>query len=998
MRYALALLLLLPGLVSAQAPGPQDNVFSLNLPGGQGNFRDCGLISRISPNLTEGISPSCFQNILNSYLDEDGSIIRRGGFSQYNLTPCTGSQPIKGLWSFNSTNGVQYLVAFSSMSMYYSAGDGTCSMINPSGSGYWGLSTTAEMQCVQSQGHLWCGDGIDSPFRTNVASSQTLPGAPIGPLMGAYRNRILIGAVPGTLTDVYLSGELNGLDWALPTVQYTTSPAIIPLNGVNDGLKANCFMGEFQNQFLIGRDYDLYALSGYSIADFTLRKISNQIGCIEPKSVQEVNNRLLWMSKRGVEALSGTQIESISYFIRPTIAQIIAAAGNSRSTTLTSQADWQAGNLEASGRGAQMSATISPGNVVSTTWTVTENSGAVNQWKAGTFTNTTSSGTGGVLALSVSTQSALLTSPSWVFGSGTNDFINSSNSSIYTNAASGDTFDTGYQYVSTTSLAYGVWQATMAVQFDTFSSFIFSYSQLDFVFISDTSTFSSTNGYTLFLNGNGPASNLASVSLQKLTNGARSALASGTIPVTGISAASGNEYSCHFTIFRSTAGEFLVTGCGASLSATDTSVTLSTAIIVNSLSQFTGLPSVKVVGSTITNITLPTQYYSKVGSFLSQAFDTRLSTPVWGLFDVTQSSNAIIGISYLVQVATSANGAWDTATTGTPGALVTSAQKRFVRYEADFTTANSTQTPTISSVGLAAETTGYYITTCVLVSTPTSWGQFNVDAVTNGGSFTFWVSTGATCAIATAVNANWATQSANSQIVVSTLTAYVASRVLFSMTSSTQTPTLNDITFNWNNGSNRPPVASLQYNDRYYMFYTTNTVGSPANDHALVYDFNNRWTLLDDIHAYSASLYLNQPYIGDSAATGLIYQLESGQSDNGGSFNYAFQTGDLSLGSPAERKDFERLYLYVNSPVNSAQSISLSCNYSLDGSSVTYSLSSYPLSSAPQGAAYSVAKFSFPSGQPSTGHWLNLACNYSGNTGPVRVFGLQIVWRKSSWE
>lgn len=987
MRYALYFLFLFPSLGFAQSPGEKDLIFSLNTPGSPA-FQSCGLVTRVSPNLLENISNACFQSTYNLYFDDDSSMLRRGGFSQYNLTACTGAQAVRGLWPFNATNGTKYIIAYSSMSMYYSAGDGTCSMINPSGSSYWGLSSTAEMQCVQSQGYLWCGNGTDAPFRTDIVSSQTISGAPTGPLMGAFRNRILIGGVSGNLTKIYLSGELNGLDWTLPTVQYTTSPAIISINGVNDGIKANCFMGEFQNQFLIGRDYDLYALSGYSLADFTVRKLSNQIGCIEPKSVQEVNNQLLWMSKRGMEALSGTQITPISYYIRPTINKIIAASGNSRSQTFTTQVDWQGGNLSASGPGAPMNATISPGNVIASSWSYLDNSATTFNLDSSLTNLDTATITNTIILSSVTyaepftngdpTTDALL----WTKGNGDVSF-DSSNGAC--GSAGADLND--QLYTNVIKISSGQW------------NFSFYYINAN----GDNRCQPSSNGcvrlrfaqnaggsyYYLLIRDGSPEPALKDIRIGSVTaSGVDTSMASGSLTVN-------RQVNALFSVVMASSGYINVYGNG-SLIATgyDTSITSSTRLEFDFARDNAGKFS-----NCVKNFSYLS--YRQNGTLTSKIFDTALSTPTWGVLSSTFSVNQNLEgqVVFNTRVSTSPNNdMWDAYVASSDTLKVTSAQKRYIQYQSILTTFISTKTPSLSSVFLSAETTGYYITPCVTVSTPTSWGVFNVDAVTNGGSFTFWISTGATCAIATAVNATWTQQSPNSQIVVTTNTANVAARVLFTVDSATETPTLNDVTFNWNSGSNRPPVASVQYNDRYYLFYTTNTVGSPVNDHALVYDYNNRWTLFDDINAYSATLYLNQPFIGDSNATGRIYQLESGQSDNGANFTYSFQTGDLSFGSPAERKDFERLYIYVNSPVQSAQSISLACNYSLDGSSVTYSLNSYPLSNAPQGAGYSVAKFQFPTGQPSTGHWLNVSCSYTGNTGPVRVYGMQMAYKKSSWE
>ena len=923
------LLSVVPSRLSAQGePPPPGLVFDLPNP------KDCGLVTRMRPN---SIAPGCLQSVENIYYDQDWSMYRRNGYAKYNLTPCTGSAAIKGLWNFMGRNGVSYLVAFSGGNMFYSPGNGSCSPIVSTG---WGLTATAEMQCVQAFGQLNCTDGVDAPFWTDVASSGTLTNAPYGTLIGVFRNRIIMGGISGSGTQISLSGELNPQDWQLNLYpNLSTSPAIIDISGTNDGQAVKCLLGEFQNQFLIGRDHDLYALSGYSNQDFTLRKVSNQIGCIEPKSVQEVNNQLIWMSRRGIEGFTGTQIVPISYPIDPTITPILRAYGNSVSQTLTLPSDWNQGNLCASGNGACMSSTISPGDVVPSSWTITESS------------TTFAAGSGAT----VSTTVAQVTAGQAFVGSGFEEYP-----SISPWTVSGSWFVWPYTYNRyNDSLAacqlYG-WQGE---------------------------NYASVN-----------ASNSGSMSETV------SILEGGTLVP---------RYSNTYTadactvsdidISTQTAATFVVVvkdnRSGYTMTSPAFSKTKDIIYMTGNVAKYAGfLPNSQPF------FDMPEPMYVLSSTFTSAAYDTGMSTPTYGPFVVGFSSDSISGLSFSAAASSSSNSGFDSPPIAQiPGALFSASARRYIEYNANFiTTSSSMSFAVLSTVTLSASTTGYYITPCIAVSSPTSWGAFAVDAVTNGGSFSFAISTGATCNAATSPSATWNAQSPNAQISVSTGVAYIAARALFSLASATQAPTLNDMVFTWNNGSSRPPTSSVQYSNRYYLFYTTSTAAGSHNDHALVYDYNSKWTLLSDVSAYSATLYNNVPFLGDSNATGSIFQFDTGQDDAGNPYSMSFKTADMDLGNPAQRKVFQTLYLTADGPASASQNISVSCNYSLDGSSTTYPLSSTNLSEAPEASGYYVAKMPFPISQPTSGHWINLSCSYTGAQGPVRIYSLKLIYGKLSYD
>ncbi len=310
----------------------------------------------------------------------------------------------------------------------------------------------------------------------------------------------------------------------------------------------------------------------------------------------------------------------------------------------------------------------------------------------------------------------------------------------------------------------------------------------------------------------------------------------------------------------------------------------------------------------------------------------------------------------------------------------------------------STCNASVSLVTLNANTTAYYITPCVEVDTPTSWGNLSVDGAQNGGSFTFATSTGATCAAAIQYSTTWNAQTANAPISVSTATKFIAERILFNVDVGTETPIIQDMTFNWNTGTTRPPVSSAQYLDRYYMFYTTSTVSGNHNDHALVYDFNGHWTRLDDTNAYSAVLYLNHLYLGDSNATGNVYEMDQGYNDNGAQYTTSFQTADLDMGNPAQMKIFERVYISLNFAPSATSNISLACNYVIDGSTTVYSLGTANLNENPESSGYFTAKFPFPVGNTAQGHWINLSCSYTGSDGPIEIYNIRMVYQNASWD
>lgn len=975
---AFALLALLPIFSRAQTPSGSEKVINID------NTRECGLITRYSPNK---IPANCMQSVQNAYFDKDWSILRREGYAQYNLTACTGGQPIRGLWPFFATDGSQYLVIYSSGAMFSSKGDGLCTEIT----GLGGLSQTAQMECVQGLGKLWCTNGVDPVFNTTVTTTNTVSGAPLGTHIGFFRNRILIAGVPANLTQLYLSGELDGTDYALNLYPaFSTSPAIIDIAGTNDGLAITCLMGEYQNQYLIGRKYDLHALGGYDNTNFTLRKLSNQIGCADPKSVQEVNNVLMWLSYRGIEGFTGTQISRVSYPIDPSIDAIIAAAGNAQSQTITTQSDFQSGNLVASGPGAPISATISPGNIVPSSWGVVGQSvSALNFVMSDVDTGAISS------AFFDNFQDGDYTSnPAWTIENGTFEVLGSSlhvtgaNSSSIASARIPQTRSTGtwsFVFQSTQTGASG--EFCMSFVYASTASFL----------VSGAGLVAEDSYRVMVYNPN-------------LAGGSKIGLAKGAGGLASTICTSPPTVGSFGVVAVSNLGDGAFDSSTHTISIQHASNNTVRILLDGVVKISTGLPSLAsdsqvsgfgwTTGSgyspLVTNIYTPNFYDTQV----SYSYNTGVSTPVWSQYVAAVSSGSNNPATFRTQSAVAATGPWSALTSQALSTTIVAPNRKFIRHNAQVqpTLTTAAAIGTVSGISMSAETTGYYITPCVTAVGNTAWGNLNVNAVTNGGSFVFSMSTsGISCAQAiNPLTANWTTVTANSIIPVA-VASYTAVRVLFGMDIATQVPTVNDIVVNWNAGNSRPPVASSHFDDRYWLFYTTNSAVGAVNDHAIIYDQNQKWTLFDDIYAYSAAEYLNQLYTGDSKTTGLIFQQNSGQSDAGGNFTYSFKTADIDDGDPTMAKTFSRAYVFLTAGDVITAGAVLDCNYSINGSSNTYSLGSYTFSESPEQSGYAVAKFPVPAGQPSTFNWMNLSCSYTGNTGPIGVYQVKLVYSPISY-
>ena len=181
------------------------------------------------------------------------------------------------------------------------------------------------------------------------------------------------------------------------------------------------------------------------------------------------------------------------------------------------------------------------------------------------------------------------------------------------------------------------------------------------------------------------------------------------------------------------------------------------------------------------------------------------------------------------------------------------------------------------------------------------------------------------------------TQTPNAQITISTGT-YVQWSATFTVTSATQTPTLQSGTVQWFTGNKAVPLASTIWDNRYWLSLTT-TTSDTSNDAVMVLNHTGGWSIFD-IHAGAFTQYKNQLYHADSNPTGNIYLDNQGFSDNGNAINAFLTTKNEGLGDLGSDDYLYAIYPSASSTGNCAMSLS----YTMDINSQSYQLGSPLLS------------------------------------------------------
>lgn len=937
-----------------------------------------GMWSNVSSNKIPANAAAYIQNF---YTDEQPIAEERLGTIKKEDTVLGGGKAVTGLWRFVDSNANEWLIAFSSRTFYKSkTGTAFTSM---------GVIQTVDTvpEAIDHLGKIWLTNQTDDVWWFDGSSTGAVSSAPKGRHIEKWRNRIVLANVTGSKSTVRISADGDGESWTLGG--NPTDPFSIEIGGANDGDGINCLFGSYGDTFIVGRKRDLWAVDGFDQADITVRQISDEVGCLEDRTMRESDGNLFWMSNRGVERMAGRQIERISEPVSDLADILVANATEERSELYTSQGDWEAGTQDPSGWG---DTTTFAGDLSNKTTSFTTTSQA--DFLGGTFT---ASGFIHTYAF-VDTQVALpagrietfFPDPFSTFRAGTTGlnpnagdkvslwWNKDGDSSVSGGVLTvGDSVGTNYRVTPNAAsvLSRGT---TFYVEVSALPSCVEGGKQLYSAFVIspyDPSTGgpngSNTTGNCYYLfraNGdgtfNGPYDGTAGASSDGCPTLAGSPVSDIGMPMTFSVWTS--TYAHNWSVNGNTTDG---SGGGAGWSNFGNDYWyMRPSVVGDSGCTVTGSMQVSLVG-------IAPQVFS-----WNKTYDTAISSPTFDALDIS-TADVSAGITYTVASATATDGTFGSETSVADGGSV-STHDRVLRLTANFDHVDYDSTASsLNDATVGAYSTGTWTSSLINVGDDiSSWSIVEITEIDVDGRITYQFGSTSTADVDSIVN--WETIE-HAEIPSIDVNPYAAFRSSFVPTASSEALRLQSLKINWNEGDFQP-LASWVFDRRYMMSFST---VSSFNDKMLVWQKTNSWTLLDGINAASWATWRDQLYFGNSNDTGYVYQFGTGTSDDGADIESIIRFRSESFNSTFRDKEFKNLYVAYGGNTGFFGNFSMSYVLNQDGNS--YALGSTNMNTANGQVS---AKFPFPLSNSVRGREIQHVLNKNGTGDRLKLYDLTTIY------
>lgn len=817
------------------------------------------------------IDPAEAQDLLNVDITPGGkSVKKRQGYALYKQVFATSSGVHGGYHAFDSSgNDVQ--IWESSASVKTVVADGAPNTIISS------ATTNATLDCVDTQGSIYCVNSArDFYIRTNGTTLTNWYTSPLGTMIEATPDRIVVAGVSASPNTLFVSQSNTFTNF---TVGVNTTDAFTEVIAAPGSHLTHIRWGCQRLLWWKDQSFGYFDFDDQYSAD--IRIVADNIGTFDNTSAIDPGGNVWFRGQDGhTYKYDCSSLERMTVDITPQVQ-----SSGRRTTNLwtqTTQADWQSGASVPTGR---VSTTLSVGDVVVSTFGVTENT-STSQWASGTKIN---------FAVGTSSLSLLVNN-------------------------SGDINDAGFEGTLSTN-----WTA---------SSFAASASQA-----ASGCTISPDAG-SQYAQAGGSTSKPAGPTMHVIIADASLAtLVDDSFSCT----ASCAGWASHTTTLASATGKrvfFKFTAAYVS-PGTATLITKASYIFGGSITtryrcdDFSGICSgggscgyasfdhIQNGSSTVSS-----------GSFTSQTFDTTFTSNTV----LAQANWTVNGSTPAFSVITASNsttGPWTQVLSSTGS---NASAFRFLRYVSTITANPPDDALTsITQATLQVGTTGSIYSAWKAAPNFTAWGTFNPTSVDNGGSHSFFVRASTSPQSVTNSTVTWIAQTPNAQVATSTAGIFFQIRDDFSITAATSTPTLNDFTVNWFEGS---------AGDQAYMLYFDNAiwesvaygVGISSNNYIFRQDLINQGWGLYYFGAGGMLVQNNHLFFG-SVGDGNVYQYGSGTSDAGVAMTSYWKSREFGGEDPFLQNQLTNIDTFATK--NTGQSIS--ATYTTDtatSTSYTISLSS----------------------------------------------------------
>lgn len=894
---------LLPLLLSASlAWGQGGNVSVSNFKGGLNT-------SESSLNIAENESP----NLSNVILDKTNGLTRRQGHRKLNTTALgSGAEDVNAVYQLNRSNGTQYCIAFSTASGAYSTD--SCATFTVFVST---LVPNTDVNCDASEDALFCVNGSYN-FKFDGTNDIAVAGMPSGLKYLKVHRNYCFGAGGATPSRLYYSDAGDCDTW--PSTAYVD---VAP----NDGDVITGIGEPLYDLLPIYKKFSTWVIKGASPDNFQLINISKNTGAVNHRTIKNLGVIQMFDSvgpnggQPGIYGFDGIQVREMSRKLRNTIDNLDTYGALSGRYIIDTKADWDAGTFDS----GAMSSSRDAGFMQSSYTALTDDTNS--DFSLGTFVQTSTDVIFGKVTLDYatdfSTYSALdiatPTTPSLIAGCPLvkpQNWIGLTFTGFET---------TGYcgQKSFSNSLSTGSWLIGVDMSGQETGLTPPNITEAAFKFISDGTDFLYSKGYSVSVYKVG--ANNTAFRLMKHGQTGRSVLCSSfvnALPSVRYLRVSRTRTGA-MTLERNTSATPPFTPVCSTVDASNFGTT--NAILFVSFEQASSF-----LGSVTFSAPLEPGLYS-TGTFVSRAFDTYISTPVWGLFEATISSNSASRVTFETQVATSTTGTFDSLVAATLDKEVASAQKRAIKYKGTFATAVTSQTASIDVVEMAAASTGTWRSgELVLSSTMTTWGLFQCAQTVSGTEASLAYAIRTSTYVGGTAYATYQAITCGSLITAST-GAYIQVISTATVGVATETARIDALIFGYNQGTSARSASAAVFGGRYH--YGAQSKNGTKNDILFVYDSNGAWTKWDGLRPRFLNV-VNQNFVmADSTRTtgGFIHKLYETDADDGGAINAYWESKDFSMGSLENAKAPERLYL-----VYTGSQTTITATIKMDGGQSTF--------------------------------------------------------------
>jgi len=797
------------------------------------------------------------QSILNVNIQPGGNAIyKRDGYGLFqNLVISSG--PVHGGYHFQQLGGNDVQIWGNDVNLNASVTDAAFVKVATG-------TLNATWQCTDSQGKAYCfSSSGDTPVITDGTSANTTYNVniPAG-TMGTFTPlQLVVAGVSGNTNTIYISAQNSFLNFTvgiLPSSSFT-EPIAAPGSRITH-------LAYYFGRLFWWKDQSFGFATFTGQNDWQLTIVSNQIGTLD-------NSDAFWNSS-GFDAgtmFSGTQqananaspggiffrgqdnhiyvydgyyLTRLSRIITPTVTASNRKKANSWAQT--TQADFNGGLIVPS---QNLSTSLSPGDIIVSSFSVTENSST--SWAAGSTNSTTVFPSSITLSLN---NSGTVTNPDY-------ESAFSGNWTVTGNSGSGS-----FQFIQRAASGAGNCGtinpqngSNMAGTDPTGTTIV----DTPVLYFEATNTSGNTTLQQQTLSPTGNICNWVQATMTPTSSNIgkrvrfrlhRSGPSSGdTYLITSDSYIWGGPISLYFN-----------SNCQTSGCASNGGLT------------FLFADNISLGSSTITS-----------GSFTSQIYNTGFTSATYTLQTAYNANTSTP--TFALQTSTSSTGVFTSLLTSTGTNAV---GNQYARYVSTISIAAGDNALTsISSAKILALSTGTYYSAVNNAPNLTGWGTFAVDFNYPGiSSVTYYVRSSTGAFAVSASTPAWALQTVNGTVNYSTYT-YMQMRADFYLSAATETPTINDFTFNWFEGSAADKAYMTYYNDAIWFSMSSST--SSANNNTIFYWdlLNGAWGLYD-IPANGLLIENNSLYFG-SPTTGAVYKFGGVTSDNGASINSYWKSKDF---------------------------------------------------------------------------------------------------------